>query len=184
MNRSWWIGAALLLTAASAVLLPQMESLQSSAFHARGTVETFLPGRGGIVLGDGNLVDRIGSLPFTLSIGSAGWEEGVLSLDLTITDSSIRPGEVYADMARVFSFAFGETENVDQVLLRIIAEDKWTGTSRLLLAADARRSELMPGSVKELQEAGDRPLSAALKSAVRISETALWKNQFMVSPSG
>ncbi|MNP87262.1 hypothetical protein D3C76_1880300 [compost metagenome] len=61
-----------------------------------------------------------------------------------------------------------------------MAEDRWIGSSRLLLAADARRSELTPELLEELENAGNIPLPPSLKSALRISETSLWKNQFIV----
>ncbi|MFD1774154.1 hypothetical protein [Paenibacillus rhizophilus] len=179
MNRTWWIGAAMLLTAASAVLLPKMESLHSSAVRVHGTLETFSPGSSGMVLSNGNLVDAVGGLDLSLSIGSVDWEDGVLTLDLKVTDSSLQPKEVYADMAKTFYFAFRDTENVDQVMLRVIAEDKWLGTARLLLAADARRRELSPELLGELQTADNFPLPGRLKAAFRISETSLWKNQFI-----
>ncbi|MBY9081645.1 hypothetical protein KIH86_04625 [Paenibacillus sp. HN-1] len=180
MNRSWWIGAALVVTAASALLLPRMELLQSSPKQASGTVETFSQKGDKLVMGEGNLVDAVGGIPFHLPIGSVGWEEGVLSLDLKVTDTAVRPGDVYADMSSVLSFAFRNTENVDQVLLRIMAEDRWVGSSRLLLAADVRRSELTPELLEELEKTGNIPLPASLKSALRISETSLWKNQFII----
>lgn len=180
MNRSWWIGAAFVVTAASALLLPRMEILQSSQKPASGTVETFSQRTDKLVLGEGNLVDALGSISFHLSIGSVSWEEGVLSLDLKVTDTAVRPGDVYADMSNALAFAFRNTENANQVLLRIMAEDRWIGSSRLLLAADARRSELTPELLEELENAGNIPLPPSLKSALRISETSLWKNQFIV----
>ncbi|MDT3426824.1 hypothetical protein J2Z22_002358 [Paenibacillus forsythiae] len=184
MNRTWWIGAAMLLTAVSAALLPQIERLHSSPPGEHRTVETLSSAGEGIVLGDANLVDEVGGLPFSMSIGSVGWKDGVLSLDLKVTDSRLEPGEVYADMALAFSFAFRDTENVDQVMLRVIAEDKWLGTARLLLAADARRQELSGELLRELQTAGNLPLQGRLKAAFRVSETSLWKNQFIPPSSG
>lgn len=179
MNRTWWIGAAMLLTAAFAVLLPKLESLHSSELRAHGTVETLSPGSSGVVLSNRNLVDAVGSLTLSLPIGSVDWEDGVLSLDLKVTDSSLQPKEVYAAMAKTFDFAFRNTENVDQVMLRVIAEDKWLGTARLLLAADARRRELSPELLGELEMTDNVPLPEPLKAAFRISESNLWKNQFI-----
>ncbi|WP_025691448.1 hypothetical protein [Paenibacillus zanthoxyli] len=184
MNRTWWIGAAMLVTAVSAALLPKMESLHSSMLGEHRTMETLSPAKDGIILGNANLVDSVGSLPFSMSIGSVGLENGVLSLDLKITDSRLQPSEVYADMAKAFLFAFRDTENIDQVMLRVIAEDKWLGTARLLLAADARRQELSGELLRELQTAGNLPLPGRLKAAFRISETSLWKNQFIPASSG
>ncbi|MNW14329.1 hypothetical protein D3C71_2125260 [compost metagenome] len=82
-------------------------------------------------------------------------------------------------MARVISFAFQETVNVDQLLLRIVAEDKWLDSRRLLLAGDIRRSEWSSRLQEALETAPSRPLPESVKSGLRISESELWKKQFI-----
>ncbi|MFC3745839.1 hypothetical protein [Paenibacillus sp. GCM10012306] len=180
MNRTWWIGALLLLTAGSAILLPQFAELELSLRQERGAVETFSEGSHN-VLDDTNLVDAIGALPLTLSIGSVGWENGVLSLDLMVTGNDHEPEELYRNMAQAIAFAIQDTSNVKQLLLRIVAEDKWTQTRRLLLAGDIRRQEWSGELQRELLNTGNHPLSGHLISSFRISESDLWKNQF-ISP--
>ncbi|MEK4327634.1 hypothetical protein MKX70_17560 [Paenibacillus sp. FSL R7-0312] len=177
MNRSWLIGTVLLLTAASTMLLPQLASLGTVPQGAYGTVETI--SRDSTVLGDDNLVDRLGEIPFSLVIDKAGWKDQVLTLDLKVTGNDHEPQELYQNMALAIAFAFQETGNVDQLLLRVVAEDKWLDTRRLLLAGDIRRKEWSPRLQDELQNAGNSPLPGSLKNGFRISESELWKKQFI-----
>ncbi|WP_342561822.1 hypothetical protein NST84_19500 [Paenibacillus sp. FSL R7-0345] len=175
MNRSWLIGTVLLVTAASAVLLPQAASLDSVL--PQHAVETL--GADGITLADENIVDTISSLPFSLTVGSAGWKTGILSLDLKVTGNDHDPEELYRNMALAVSFAFQETDNVNQLLLRIVAEDKWLDSRRLLLAGDIRRTEWSLQLQELLQNTGNRPLPDVLKEGFRISESELWRKQFI-----
>ncbi|MNL70790.1 hypothetical protein D3C87_1958450 [compost metagenome] len=82
-------------------------------------------------------------------------------------------------MALAISFAFQDMENVDQLLLRIVAEDKWLDSRRLLLAGDIRRKEWSLKLQQELQSAGNQPLPDRLKDGFRISESELWRKQFI-----
>lgn len=176
MNKGWLIGTVLLMTAASAVILPQLADL-ASTLPQQGVVETF--GGSSASLSEDNLVDVISGIPFTLTIDSAGWENGILSLDLKVTGNDHEPRELYQNMALAISFAFQETENVEQLLLRIVAEDKWLDSRRLLLAGDIRRGEWSPQLLYTLQTAGNTPLPDRLKTGFRISESELWKKQFI-----
>lgn len=178
MNKAWLVGAVFLLTATSAIILPKLADLDSSVQQRNGTVETFT-GSHSTVLDNDNLVDVLGVLPLTLSIDSVGWEDHVLSLDLKLSGNDHKPEELYQNMAQAISFAIQETSNVDQLLLRIVAEDKWLGSRRLLLAGDIRRSEWSYALQDELQSAGNFPISDRLKRGFRISETELWKKQFI-----
>lgn len=175
MNRGWLIGTVMLVTAASAVILPQLADL-ASMLPQHGAVETFAKGG---VLEEDNLVDAVSTIPFTLTIDSVGWKHGILSLDLKVTGNDHEPRELYQNMARAISFAFEETENVDQLLLRIVAEDKWLDSRRLLLAGDIRRQEWSPQLLYALQTTGNVPLPDGLKTGFRISESELWKKQFI-----
>lgn len=177
MNRGWMIGTVMLVTAASAVILPQLATLESVLKGQRGAVQTFSGSH--VLLGEDNLVDGLSGLPLTLSIDSAGFERNVLSLDLKVTGNDHEPGELYRNMAEAISFAFQETENVNQLLLRIVVEDKWLDTRRLLLAGDIRRSEWSLKLQQELMNAGNLPLANPLKNQFRISESELWRRQFI-----
>ncbi|OMD83268.1 MULTISPECIES: hypothetical protein [Paenibacillus] len=178
MNKAWWVGAVLLLTATSAVILPKVADMDSTLQQRNGAVETFTGGHN-TVLDNDNLVDVLGSLPLTLSIDSVGWEDHVLSLDLKVSGNDHEPQELYRNMAQTISFAFQETLNVDQLLLRIVVMDKWLDSRRLLLAGDIRRAEWSVELQNELQSAGNLPISERLKTGFRISETELWKKQFI-----
>jgi hypothetical protein len=178
MNRGWWVGAVLLLSAASAVILPKLADLDYVLRSENGAVETFV-GAGHTMLSEDNMVDILGALPLKLPIGSAGWKDGVLSLDLKVTNNDLDPEAIYKDMAKVISFSFQDTANVDQLLLRIIAEDKWLGSRRLLLAGDIRREEWTRELQEELDLAGNSLLPGRVKAGFRISESDLWEKQFI-----
>lgn len=177
MNRSWLIGTVMLLTAATTLLLPQLAGSGSRLQGVYGAVETISPA--GIVLGNDNLVDILEEIPFSLTIDRAGWENRVLSLDLKVTGNDHEPQELYHNMALAIAFAMQETANVDQLLLRVVAEDKWLDTRRLLLAGDIRRSEWSLPLQNALQDTGNSPLPSLLKNGFRISESELWKKQFI-----
>ncbi|WP_379129176.1 hypothetical protein [Paenibacillus sp. sgz500958] len=177
MERAWWVGAVLLLSAASAVVLPRLADLDSVMRQGPGVVETFR-GDKSRTLNENNLVDLLGALPFTLTIDNVGWNNSVLSLDLRVTSNDLEPQQIYKDMALAISFAFQDTTNVNQLLLRIIAEDKWIGSRRMLLAGDIRRTEWTLHSLQDLETTGDVMLPDRLRIGFRISESDLWKKQF------
>ncbi|KAA9006233.1 hypothetical protein F4V43_04535 [Paenibacillus spiritus] len=116
------LAAALLATLLFAFLLPALAGLDGSVRH--GGERPVMASSEPVQLSGGTLVDELAALPLTLPIGRAGWSDGALSLDLQVTDSAQPPGEVYLNIADVLDFAFGRTDNVNQVLLRIIAVDK------------------------------------------------------------
>ncbi|WP_341347983.1 hypothetical protein [Paenibacillus sp. FSL H3-0469] len=177
MNRSWLIGTALLLSAATTLLLPQLAGNVLTAQSKYSAVETIGPK--GLVLENDNLVDALSEIPLSLMIDKAGWENGVLSLDLKVNGDVHEPQELYRNMALAIGFAIQETSNVDQLLLRVVAEDQWLDTRRLLLAGDIRRSEWTPLLQEALENAGNSPLPDYLKNGFRISESELWKKQFI-----
>lgn len=176
MNRNWLIGTVLLLSAATTLVLPQLAGLGPAAQGVYGDVLS--TGPGSRVLENDNLVDALDRVPFSLAIDKAGWENGVLSLDLKVNGNHHEPEELYRNMALAVAFAMEETDNVDQLLLRVVAEDEWLETRHLLLAGDIRRSEWSPLLQQALEDAGNAPLPAALKTGLRISESELWKKQF------
>lgn len=177
MNRSWLIGTVMLISVGSVLLLPQLAAFEPALARKHVVLETL--GGSGTVLGNDNLVDRLAELPLTLSIDRVGWKGKVLSLDLKVTANNSEPQELYQNMALVISFAFQETSNVDQLLLRIVAEDQWLDSRRLLLAGDIRRSEWSLELQEALRNAGSRPLPDDIKNGFRISESELWKKQFI-----
>ncbi|HEY2492528.1 MAG TPA: hypothetical protein VGI33_06425, partial [Paenibacillus sp.] len=73
---------------------------------------------------------------------------------------------------------FHNTPNVDQLMLRLVAEDKWLNTRHLLLAANVSRYEWSAELTKMLQNNGERPLTDILKRTLHVNETKLWNNQF------
>ncbi|SET52828.1 hypothetical protein [Paenibacillus sp. NFR01] len=177
MKRGGLIGATLFLAVASASILPALAGLAPAALMPPGEVQAL--GAEGAILRDDNLVDRLADVPFTLPIDSAGWKAGVLTLDLKVTGNDHEPEELYRNMAEAIGFAFQDTANVEQLLLRVLVDDKWLDSRRLLLAGDIRRSEWSSEGLGRLREAGNRPLPEALRRQFRISESELWRKQFI-----
>ncbi|MNP65499.1 hypothetical protein D3C76_1610950 [compost metagenome] len=88
---------------------------------------------------------------------------------------------MYKGMAEIISFAFERTTNIDQLLLRLVAEDRWVGSKYLLLAADVRRGNWPSSALSELRNTGDNELSSELKSWFRVTESHLWKKRLQMN---
>ncbi|KFN09615.1 hypothetical protein [Paenibacillus macerans] len=131
-----------------------------------------------------NLVDGLSSLDLPVPIGKVDLTGGILSVDLKVTEEDFSADRIYQGMAEMLAFSFERTSNVDQLLLRLFAEDRWLGTKYLLLAADVRRSDWRTTDLAELRQTGDRQLSEALRQRLRVTETQLWMSRFLRAPAG
>lgn len=131
-----------------------------------------------------NLVDGLSSLDLPVPIGKVDLTGGILSVDLKVTEEDFSADRIYQGMAEMLAFSFERTSNVDQLLLRLFAEDRWLGTKYLLLAADVRRSDWRTADLAELRQTGDRQLSEALRQRLRVTETQLWMSRFLRAPAG
>lgn len=127
------------------------------------------------VLADNNLVDGLASLELSVRIAKVDLNGQILSIDLRVTEEQFDKKQLYQSMAEVISFAMEDTSNIDQLLLRLIAEDQWLGTRYLLLAADVRRGAWPAQALEELRNAGQEELAPTLTRWFRITETHLWK---------
>ncbi|WP_068785251.1 hypothetical protein [Paenibacillus phocaensis] len=130
-------------------------------------------------LTDDNLVDALDPLQLPLPIAKVELNGGILSIDLKVEGDQMGAGDVYRGMAEMISFAFEHTSNIDQLLLRLMAEDRWLGTKYLLLAADVRRSEFSAEELEVLRHTGSGELPETLRLRMRVTETRLWKSRFL-----
>lgn len=131
------------------------------------------------VLTDDNLVDALDPLQLPMPIAKVELNRGILSVDLKVDGDKIGTDDVYRGMAEMISFAFEHTSNIDQLLLRLMAEDRWLGTKYLLVAADVRRAEFSAEELNALRHAGSGELPEALRVRMRLTETRLWRSRFL-----
>ncbi|MEF2964361.1 hypothetical protein V3851_00845 [Paenibacillus sp. M1] len=130
-----------------------------------------------VELTDDNLVDGLKTLELPAPIAKVGLDGRILSVDLRVTEERFDKSELYGGMAELISFSFKRTSNIDRLLLRLIAEDRWLGTKYLLLAADVRRGDWPDSALGALRNAGDGELPRELKEWLRMTETHLWKSK-------
>lgn len=128
-----------------------------------------------LVLTDGNLVDGLAALDLRVRIAKVDLNGQILSIDLRVAEEQFDKQQLYQSMAEVISFAIEDTSNIDQLLLRLIAEDQWLGTRYLLLAADVRRGDWPAQALEELRHPVQEELSPSLIRWFRITVTHLWK---------
>lgn len=127
------------------------------------------------VLTDDNLVDSLASLDLSVRIARVDLNDQILSIDLRVAEEQFDKQQLYLNMTKVISFAMEDTVNIDQLLLRLIAEDRWIGTKHLLLAADVRRGAWPAEALEELQNTGQEELSPSVIKWFRITVSHLWK---------
>ena len=174
-----WITLAgsLLITAAAALLLPSLYQLETGSSLNQSAEEVLLP-QPRVELSEDNLVDQMNVLPLDVPIMRVSWDEEVLTLDLKLEAQEMGPEAVYRSMAEAAAFCFYGTTNVRQLLLRVVAEDAWTGGRHLLLAADIRRNEWPQQTLTELRGWNRAELSEELKRSFRVTDTLLWRSSF------
>lgn len=131
-------------------------------------------------LSDDNLVDALKQLSLSVPIAKVGWDGSILSIDLKVIDDNMTATDLYKNMAEFIAFSFGHTTNVDQLLIRLLAEDKWLGTRYLLLASDVRRGEWPLTALQQLKATHQEELSHDIVAWFRITETSLWRSRFGV----
>ncbi|GIP25582.1 hypothetical protein J23TS9_07120 [Paenibacillus sp. J23TS9] len=183
MNRFILTSAALFITLGTVLLLLPFSNLHTSVSRSPETLPVLLH-QPGWELSNDNIVDALHSLPLTMPIRRVEWNEPAMSIDLIVSAPDTKLSEMYENIADLLSFSFSSTINVNQVKLRLVAEDKWLGTKHLLLAADVRREDWDSGLNGELKRTGEAPLSDLIKQRFHVIETILWKNQFGLLQNG
>lgn len=135
---------------------------------------------------DANLVDVLTSLKLNLKIDRVDLKGQSLAVDLKIGSSQAGLKPIYEDLAELASLTVSGSANIDQLRFRLIAEDSWTGSRHLLLAADVRRDTLsqdFDGTIRQLLSAGAGPLAPEVKERLGIIETVLWRKSYPAASS-
>jgi hypothetical protein len=177
MNRWIVLACTLFLCIGAMIFLPQLFTFQTSIAQLKENITVFKP-NSSTTLSKDNLVERLHLIPFTLPISRVDWSESVLSLDLKVVKSESTAADIYWNMAEAISFSFENTPNVNRLMIRIVAENKWLNTRHLLLAADVNRQAWNSEWTQELKNMGEMMLPEHLKQTFRVTETKLWQNQF------
>lgn len=172
-----WIIQVFILTLLSAPIMASL-SWFGDRIGKPASVSAVFAGERLPELTSDNLVDGLQALDLPIPIARVDLSRGILSVDLKVTEDSFDAELIYEGMAEMISFAFNRTGNVDQLLLRLLAEDRWLGTKYLLLAADIRRDEWPTEAMSQLRSVGNVELPDALRQRLRVTETHLWKKQF------
>lgn len=176
-------GLVLAVTLGSVLILPALYHAEHTFARESRALAAFHP-QSGWTLDNANIVDALDSLPLTLPIRKVEWESRVLTVDLKVATPEVSVSEIYSNIAEILTFSFDGTSNVDQILLRLVAEDKWLGTRHLLLAADVRRTEWSPELKQALGEAEEGPLADDIKARFHLTETKLWRDRFDPQENG
>lgn len=178
MKQKWlWVAGSVVLTLVSVILLVSLSSWPS---YAARDIHKPVSGRIGkpIELSSDNLVDEMNSLHLSVKLSKVDWRRHILSVDIKLTGDNFKPALVYESLAELISFSTERTDNVYQLLVRVVAEDPWTKSKYLLLAADIRKGQWPMELIQQLRELGNEQLPREMKSWFRMTETDLWKSHF------
>jgi hypothetical protein len=177
------VTASLLATVAAVFLLVAVQTLHMRTLGGE-RVQPVSAAEQKLELSDENLVDVLSSMPLTTPIAKVEWKQSILKLDLKVTGTGTSYTEIYDNMATVAELGFHGLDNVEQILLRVMAEDEWLHKRHLLLAADIRRNEWPADAIDALRNWKSPVLSGEIKDWFHIMETDLWKKQFELLNEG
>lgn len=129
--------ASIVLGLLAMIILGRLPMLEPHVQQLRKSAAGAAPHRS-FLLSDENLVDAIAGVRLQHRLIRVGWEHAILNLDLALRDTA-SPEDLQQDIAELLRFAFLDTGNVRQVLIRVYrdADDR----SALLLYGDLRRED-------------------------------------------
>lgn len=171
------VTASMLSTIAAVILLVVFQSLHTRTWGG-DRAEPVAASHQTIQLTNDNLVDVLSSLHMSTPIARVEWKQSILTLDLKVKGTDTSYTEIYENMAAVVDLSFRSVDNVEQVLLRVMAEDEWMHKRHLLLAADIRRGEWPMYAIDMLRTWKSAAFSEDLKDWFNLMQTELWKKQF------
>ncbi|WP_427051962.1 hypothetical protein [Paenibacillus sp. TC-CSREp1] len=177
------VTASMLTTIAAVILLVALQSLHTRTWggeKAEPVTATHQP----VQLTNDNLVDVLRSLHMSTPIARVEWKQSILTIDLKVKGTDTTYTEIYESMAAVVDLSFRGLENVEQVLLRVMAEDEWMHKRHLLLAADIRRGEWPMYAIDMLRTWKSAVFSEELKDWFHLMQTELWRKQFEMTSQG
>jgi hypothetical protein len=178
MKQKWlWVVGCVGLTFVSVFVLVSLSSL--SSYASKDVHKPALADIGkSIELSTDNLVDEMSRLLLPVKLSKVDLKQHILSVDMKITGDNFKPALVYESLAELISFSMGQTNNVYQLLVRVVAEDPWTKNKYLLLAADIRKGQWPMELIQQLQGLGNEQLPREMKTWFRMTETNLWQSHF------
>jgi hypothetical protein len=178
MRQKWlWVGGSIGLAFLSVFVLVSLSSVSSYAskdVHRPVFADIDKP----IELSTDNLVDEMSRLHLPVKLSKVDLRRHILSVDMKLTGDNFKPTLVYKSLAELISFSMGQTNNVYQLLVRVVAEDPWTKNKYLLLAADIRKGQWPMELIQQLQELENEELPREMKTWFRMTETKLWQSHF------
>lgn len=178
MKHRHFLRAVLLPAVISLTMLALLTGLKPQMLDKAGVITAALPYHSRELSDDG-LVDSLMSIPLHLKISRADYEESVLTLDIKLhDDKEIAATDVYEDIASILSFSFEGTDNVQQLYLRVVAIDRWSGKRYLLLASNMTRQAWDAKDADSLNELEDGEFPPELASSLNLTFTNLWQKSF------
>ncbi|NMO96967.1 hypothetical protein [Paenibacillus lemnae] len=136
------------------------------------------------ILNEANIVDEMSRLPIHKDLKRVDLRRGVLSVDVRIVDVAGSPNVVHRQLTEMLSFSFEKMVNVEQLYLRFMAEDAWTGQQHLLLAAAMHRREWSPELQRDAAELAPGQFSEEMVRRLHLTLTNLWQRQFRDAVQG
>lgn len=129
-----------------------------------------------VSLSDQNLVDFFAILPLELSIRRVDWSNSILTLDLEVTQMDQTRETIFRDLFEIVQAGFLRTNNVKQVLIRVMNEKESGDQGQLLLAMDA--SKLKLSNEKEAWRKYSTDPELFLNTHFQFTYTPKWKRQY------
>ncbi|XID94262.1 hypothetical protein ACF3MZ_06995 [Paenibacillaceae bacterium WGS1546] len=148
------------------LLLGRLPEADRQLQHRKAAVEAFRANQAKW-LTDENLVGAVVGLELRGRVLKIGWDHGILTVDMNGYD----PDGAWDDIGKLIVYAYAETINVKQLLVRVYGDRG--GSRTLLLAADTRKEDWPPQDLEALKRAEGRTESA-IGARIRLT----------VSPSG
>lgn len=128
----WWLHAAT-LSIIIAMLLSLFVQLDPQSIGEKSSQMVFRDQH--VQLTGHNLVDQIGGLDLLHQLRRVDWTGKALFIDIKL-QGSYRTDEIYDDLFTLCMFSFVQTENVQQLLVRML-----DGNGGLVLALDGSREQ-------------------------------------------
>lgn len=145
MNLVYRLMAVLLISGGLAAALSIVPKLDSTV-RLSGTNEVMFRTDSAVSLTDRNVVDLFVRYPLYLDISRVEWNDAILSVDLKAKPNETAAASIYDDLFELAKLGFAGTSNVSQLLVRVMEHSSAGGSLQLLLAMDAKRSDLIGGS--------------------------------------
>jgi hypothetical protein len=124
-----------------------------------------------------NLVDVLLELPLHADLGKVEWGLGILSIDLRYVDGKTTSETLFKDIYEVLRFGFYQTDNVEQVLLRVVDATERLDRRPVMMALSAKRDDWTgDASLESVQKLYHHP-DPALAARLQLIYTKHWRER-------